>query len=222
MRTGPAARPRRAPGQPSARARYWNQAASRAPASASEPCCRSTRELWLRRLGQPGASGRRHPGPVVTDADWKRAATSGNRASPWPSRVGDLRTSTYGGGGRDPGISVCRRSMWCALPSTRCATRQLAFLLPVRGYHRDAVSALPVTAHAEFAVRRRGASRWPRSPSASAAPDSRLSGAGSSASLVLVIRDQDAFYRRLGSGAAGLAEGLPRRISRPATATYTS
>ena len=38
------------------------------------------------------------------------------------------------------------------------------------------------------------------------APDGRLSGAGGPLSPVLVIRDQDAFYRRLGSGTAGLAE----------------
>jgi cyclopropane-fatty-acyl-phospholipid synthase len=38
------------------------------------------------------------------------------------------------------------------------------------------------------------------------APDGRLSGAGGPGSPVLVVRDQDAFYRRLGSGAAGLAE----------------
>jgi cyclopropane-fatty-acyl-phospholipid synthase len=39
------------------------------------------------------------------------------------------------------------------------------------------------------------------------APDGRLFGAGGPASPVLVIRDHDAFYRRLGSGTAGLAEG---------------
>lgn len=38
------------------------------------------------------------------------------------------------------------------------------------------------------------------------APDGRQSGAGGSGSQVLVIRDQNAFYRRLGSGTAGLAE----------------
>jgi cyclopropane-fatty-acyl-phospholipid synthase len=38
------------------------------------------------------------------------------------------------------------------------------------------------------------------------APDGRQSGAGGPGSPVLVIRDQDAFYRRLGSGTAGLAE----------------
>jgi cyclopropane-fatty-acyl-phospholipid synthase len=38
------------------------------------------------------------------------------------------------------------------------------------------------------------------------APDGRLSGAGGPRSPVLMIRDQDAFYRRLGSGTAGLAE----------------
>jgi cyclopropane-fatty-acyl-phospholipid synthase len=38
------------------------------------------------------------------------------------------------------------------------------------------------------------------------AQDGRLSGAGGPGSPVLVIRDQDAFYRRLGSGTAGLAE----------------
>ncbi len=38
------------------------------------------------------------------------------------------------------------------------------------------------------------------------APDGRLSGAGGPGSPVLVIHDQDAFYRRLGSGTAGLAE----------------
>ena len=38
------------------------------------------------------------------------------------------------------------------------------------------------------------------------APDGRLSGAGRPGSPVLMIRDQDAFYRRLGSGTAGFAE----------------
>jgi cyclopropane-fatty-acyl-phospholipid synthase len=38
------------------------------------------------------------------------------------------------------------------------------------------------------------------------APDGSLSGAGGPRSPILVIRDQDAFYRRLGSGTAGLAE----------------
>ena len=39
------------------------------------------------------------------------------------------------------------------------------------------------------------------------APDGTLSGGGSAGCPVLVIRDEDAFYRRLGSGTAGLAEG---------------
>jgi cyclopropane-fatty-acyl-phospholipid synthase len=39
------------------------------------------------------------------------------------------------------------------------------------------------------------------------APGDTLAGAGGPSSPVLVIRDQDAFYRRLGSGTAGLAEG---------------
>jgi cyclopropane-fatty-acyl-phospholipid synthase len=38
------------------------------------------------------------------------------------------------------------------------------------------------------------------------APGGRLTGAGGPGSPVLVLRDQDAFYRRLGSGTAGLAE----------------
>jgi cyclopropane-fatty-acyl-phospholipid synthase len=38
-------------------------------------------------------------------------------------------------------------------------------------------------------------------------PDGRLSGAGGPGSPVLVLRDQDAFYWRLGGGTAGLAEG---------------
>jgi cyclopropane-fatty-acyl-phospholipid synthase len=38
-------------------------------------------------------------------------------------------------------------------------------------------------------------------------PGGRLSGAGGPGSPVLVIRDQDAFCRRLGGGTAGLAEG---------------
>ena len=37
--------------------------------------------------------------------------------------------------------------------------------------------------------------------------DGRLSGAGGPGSPVLVIRDEDAFYRHLGAGTAGLAEG---------------
>jgi cyclopropane-fatty-acyl-phospholipid synthase len=39
------------------------------------------------------------------------------------------------------------------------------------------------------------------------APDGTMSGAGRPGCPVLVIRDEDAFYRRLGSGTAGLAEG---------------
>ena len=39
------------------------------------------------------------------------------------------------------------------------------------------------------------------------APDGRLSGAGGPGSPVLMIRDQNAFYQRLGGGTAGLAEG---------------
>ena len=38
-------------------------------------------------------------------------------------------------------------------------------------------------------------------------PGGRLSGAGGPGSPVLMIHDQDAFYRRLGGGTAGLAEG---------------
>ena len=39
------------------------------------------------------------------------------------------------------------------------------------------------------------------------AADGTMSGAGGAGCPVLVIRDEDAFYRRLGSGTAGLAEG---------------
>lgn len=39
------------------------------------------------------------------------------------------------------------------------------------------------------------------------APDGTTSGAGGAGCPVLVIRDEDAFFRRLGSGTAGLAEG---------------
>jgi cyclopropane-fatty-acyl-phospholipid synthase len=38
------------------------------------------------------------------------------------------------------------------------------------------------------------------------APGGRMSGSGGPGSPVIVVRDQDAFYRRLGSGTAGLAE----------------
>ena len=38
------------------------------------------------------------------------------------------------------------------------------------------------------------------------APDGKMSGAGGPGSPVIVVRDRDAFYRRLGSGTAGLAE----------------
>ena len=37
-------------------------------------------------------------------------------------------------------------------------------------------------------------------------PDGSVSGGGGPGSPVLVIRDEDAFYRRLGAGTAGLAE----------------
>jgi hypothetical protein len=42
-------------------------------------------------------------------------------------------------------------------------------------------------------------------------PDGRLAGAGGPRSPVLMIRDQDAFCRRLGSGTAGLAEAYMTR-----------
>ena len=45
-----------------------------------------------------------------------------------------------------------------------------------------------------------------RLPARIQAPDGSMSGGGGAGSPVLAIRDEDAFYRRLGSGTAGLAE----------------
>ena len=81
-------------------------------------------------------------------------------------------------------------------------------LHPAPGMH-PAVPAVPRGAAglARAAVARALLSRAAaRLPIRIQAPDGRLSGAGGPGSPVLVIRDQDAFYRRLGSGTAGLAE----------------
>ncbi len=72
--------------------------------------------------------------------------------------------------------------------------------------------AVPAVPHGAVALARVAAARAflsraaARLPIRIQAPDGRLSGAGGPQSPVLVIRDQDAFYRRLGSGTAGLAE----------------
>ena len=81
-------------------------------------------------------------------------------------------------------------------------------LHPAPGVH-PAVPAVPLGAAglARAAVARAFLSRAAdRVPIRIQAPGGRLSGAGGPGSPVLVIRDQDAFYRRLGSGTAGLAE----------------
>ena len=81
-------------------------------------------------------------------------------------------------------------------------------LHPAPGAH-PAVPAVPrgAVGLARAAVARAFLSRAAaRMPIRIQAPDGRQSGAGGPGSPVLVIRDQDAFYRRLASGAAGLAE----------------
>jgi cyclopropane-fatty-acyl-phospholipid synthase len=75
---------------------------------------------------------------------------------------------------------------------------------------QPAVPAVPrgAAALARAAVARAFLSRAAaRLPIRIQAPDGGLSGAGDTGSPVLAIRDQDAFYRRLGGGTAGLAEG---------------
>src|SRR5512142_1151175 len=82
-------------------------------------------------------------------------------------------------------------------------------LHPAPGVH-PAVPAVPhgavglARAAVARAFLRRAAARLPLRVQA---PDGRLSGTGGPGSPVLVIRDEDAFYRRLGAGTAGLAEG---------------
>ena len=81
-------------------------------------------------------------------------------------------------------------------------------LPPAPGVH-PAVPAVPrgAVGLARAAVARAFLSRAAaRLPIRVQAPDGRLSGAGGPRSPVLMIRDQDTFYRRLGSGTAGLAE----------------
>ena len=81
-------------------------------------------------------------------------------------------------------------------------------LPPAPGVH-PAVPAVPrgAVGLARAAVARALLSRAAaRLPIRVQAPHGRLSGSGGPRSPVLVIRDQDAFYRRLGSGTAGLAE----------------
>jgi cyclopropane-fatty-acyl-phospholipid synthase len=72
-----------------------------------------------------------------------------------------------------------------AVPAVPRGAVALARAAAARAFLRQAAARLPIRIHA---------------------PDGRLSGAGGPGSPVLVIRDQDAFYRRLGSGTAGLAE----------------
>jgi len=82
---------------------------------------------------------------------------------------------------------------------------------PAPGSHRE--PAVPPVPHGAAALVRAELARAflnrvaTRLPLRIQAPDGRLSGAGGPASPVLVIRDQVAFYRRLGAGTAGLAEG---------------
>jgi cyclopropane-fatty-acyl-phospholipid synthase len=81
-------------------------------------------------------------------------------------------------------------------------------LPPAPGAH-PAVPAVPpgavglARAAVARAFLRRAAARVPIRIQA---PDGRVSGAGGPGSPVLVIRDQESFYRRLGAGTAGLAE----------------
>jgi cyclopropane-fatty-acyl-phospholipid synthase len=72
---------------------------------------------------------------------------------------------------------------------------------------------VPAVPHGAVALARAAAARAflsraaARLPIQVQAPDGRPSGAGGPGSPVLVIHDEDAFYRRLGAGTAGLAEG---------------
>jgi cyclopropane-fatty-acyl-phospholipid synthase len=72
--------------------------------------------------------------------------------------------------------------------------------------------ALPATPRGAVALTRGTVARLflnrvaARLPIRIQAPDGRMSGGGGTSSPVLAISDEDAFYRRLGSGSAGLAE----------------
>jgi cyclopropane-fatty-acyl-phospholipid synthase len=72
-----------------------------------------------------------------------------------------------------------------AVPPVPGAAAGLARSLIARAILRQAAARLPIRIQA---------------------PNGRLSGGGGPGSPALVIRDEDAFYRRLGSGTAGLAE----------------
>jgi cyclopropane-fatty-acyl-phospholipid synthase len=72
-----------------------------------------------------------------------------------------------------------------AIPAAPGGAAGLARGLVARAFLRRAITRLPVRIQA---------------------PDGSMSGGGGAGSPVLVIRDEDSFYRRLGSGAAGLAE----------------
>ena len=77
----------------------------------------------------------------------------------------------------------------------------------------DAQPAVPAVPRGPVALARAAVARAflsraaARLPIRIQAPDGRLSAAGGPGSPVLMIRDQDAFYGRLGGGTAGLAEG---------------
>lgn len=86
-------------------------------------------------------------------------------------------------------------------PGSRAAPLAADIRPPVPAVPRGA-AALARAAVARAALRRVTA----RVPLLIQAPDGSQSGAGDPTSPVLVIRDEDAFYRRLGSGTAGLAE----------------
>ncbi len=86
-------------------------------------------------------------------------------------------------------------------PDSRAAPPAAVARPPVPAVPRG-TAALARAAVARAALRRVAA----RVPLLIQAPGGSLSGAGGPTSPVLVIRDEDAFYRRLGSGAAGLAE----------------
>lgn len=86
-------------------------------------------------------------------------------------------------------------------PGSRTAPPAAVIRPPVPAVPRGA-AALGRAALARAALRRVAA----RVPLLIQSPDGSLSGAGGPTSPVLVIRDEDAFYRRLGSDTAGLAE----------------
>jgi len=98
--------------------------------------------------------------------------------------------------------------MTATTTTTSAPSPDARLLHPAPGVH----PAVPAVPRGAVGLARAGVARTflsraaARLPIRIQAPDGGLSGAGGPGSPVVVIRDQDAFYRRLGSGTAGLAE----------------